>query len=133
GAIPAEAMGIDGQFTHPLVVRAKLEIASACHANGKVPSHSVVTEFKDKERLRHAAQRAAREFSFTRMWSIHPEQIRPILEAFAPSAQDIETASAILLAARKADWAPISHDGKLEDRASYRYHWQVLQRAHHTG
>ena len=47
GAIPAQAMGIEGQFRHPLVVRAKLEIASACHAHGKVPSHCVVTEFKD--------------------------------------------------------------------------------------
>src|SRR6185312_1244411 len=32
GAIPADGMGVRGQFTHPLVVRAKLEIASACHA-----------------------------------------------------------------------------------------------------
>ena len=45
GAIPSEGMGVEGQFTHPLVVRAKLEISSACHANGKVPSHGVVTEF----------------------------------------------------------------------------------------
>ena len=36
-------------------------------------------------------------------------------------------------AAARADWAPISIGGKLEDRASYRYHWQVLERAHHTG
>jgi citrate lyase subunit beta/citryl-CoA lyase len=36
-----------GQFEHPLVVRAKLEIAAACHAHGKVPSHCVVTEFKN--------------------------------------------------------------------------------------
>jgi citrate lyase subunit beta/citryl-CoA lyase len=133
GAIPAEAMGIEGQFSHPLVARAKLEIAAACHAHGKVPSHSVVTEFKDPEALRRAAQRAAREFGYTRMWSIHPDQIRPILEAFAPSAHDIETAAGILQAAARADWAPISFGGKLEDRASYRYYWQVLQRAHQTG
>ncbi|WP_244619350.1 aldolase/citrate lyase family protein, partial [Rhizobium sp. 18055] len=47
GAIPASAMGVQGQFEHPLVVRAKLEIAAACHAHGKVPSHCVVTEFSD--------------------------------------------------------------------------------------
>ena len=33
GAIPADGMGATGQFTHPLVVRAKLEIASAAHAH----------------------------------------------------------------------------------------------------
>src|SRR5262249_13745962 len=132
GAIPSDAMGIEGQFTHPLVVRAKLDISSACHAHGKVPSHSVVTEFRSDE-LGRAAQRAAREFGYTRMWSIHPDQIRPILDDFRPEAKEIETAARILVAAQAADWAPISHGGKLEDRASYRYYWQVLERAHRTG
>jgi len=133
GAIPSDGMGIEGQFTHPLVVRAKLEIASACHAHGKVPSHSVITEFKDKEALKRAAHKASTEFGYTRMWSIHPDQIRPILEALAPSADEIEKATRIVEAAQRADWAPIGFDGKLEDRASYRYYWQVLERAHQTG
>ncbi|MEJ6024028.1 HpcH/HpaI aldolase/citrate lyase family protein [Ramlibacter sp. PS4R-6] len=133
GAIPSEGMGIEGQFTHPLVVRAKVEISSACHAHGKVPSHGVVTEFKDTKALGRAASRAARELGYTRMWSIHPDQIRPILEAFAPQAKEIDTAAGILVAAQAAEWAPISHAGKLEDRASYRYYWQVLERAHRTG
>ena len=47
GAIPASGMGVAGQFSHPLVLRAKMDIASACHAHGKVPAHGVVTEFKD--------------------------------------------------------------------------------------
>jgi len=133
GAIPSHGMGIDGQFTHPLVVRAKLEISSACHASGKVPSHSVVTEFRDSTALRAAAHRAATEFGFTRMWSIHPDQIRPIVEAFAPTPREIDVAASIVVAAAAARWAPISFGGKLEDRASYRYYWQVLERAHQTG
>ena len=133
GAIPSDGLGVQGQFTHPLVVRAKLEIASACHAHGKVPSHSVITEFSDTEAMRLAARRASREFGFTRMWSIHPAQIRPILDALAPDARDIETASQIILAADAVDWAPISHAGQLHDRASYRFYWQLLERAHDTG
>jgi citrate lyase subunit beta / citryl-CoA lyase len=133
GAIPSSAMGLEGQFTHPLVVRAKLEIASACHAHGKVPSHGVVTEYKDRTSLLAAARRAAGELGFARMWSIHPDQIRPILEAFAPGADEIGIATKIIAAAARADWAPISFEGKLEDRASYRYYWQVLERAHRTG
>ena len=43
------------------------------------------------------------------------------------------SAAAIVLAAVEADWAPISHEGHLHDRASYRYFWQVLERAHQTG
>ena len=133
GAIPAAGMGVAGQFTHPLVVRAKLEIASAAHAAGKVPSHCVVTEFSDADAMRLAARRAAREFGYTRMWSIHPSQIRPILEAFAPDEKDVEGAADILLAAQRQDWAPISHGGQLHDRASYRHFWQILERAQATG
>ena len=133
GAIPSDGMGLAGQFSHPLVLRAKLEIASACHAHGKVPSHCVVTEFKDRAAMKQAAQRAARELGYTRMWSIHPDQIEPILEAFAPTAQEVEKSARIIAAAHAADWAPIALDGQLHDRASYRYYWQTLERAHQTG
>ncbi|WP_180682394.1 HpcH/HpaI aldolase/citrate lyase family protein [Tepidicella baoligensis] len=133
GAIPSDGMGVAGQFSHPLVLRAKMEIASACHAHGKVPSHCVVTEFKDAQALRRAAARANRELGYTRMWSIHPDQIVPILEAFAPPQDEVQRAAEIILAAHAADWAPISHRGYLHDRASYRYFWQVLERAHQTG
>ena len=141
GAIPASAMGLRAsqdhdtldQFHHPLVRRAKLEIASACHAHGKVPSHCVVTELRDTAAVERAARYAATALGFTRMWSIHPDQIRPILRGFAPLASEVDLAARIVQAASKAEWAPIAVDGKLHDRASYRYFWQVLERAHRTG
>jgi len=133
GAIPASGMSVAGQFSHPLVVRAKLEIAAACHAFGKTPSHSVVTEFANRSAITEAAGRASREFGFTRMWSIHPNQIRPIVEAFAPSAAEVDLAIEVLRLAQAAEWAPTRHRDSLHDRASYRYFWQVLERAHRTG
>ena len=133
GAIPAHGMSSSGQFIHPLVIRAKLEIASACHANSKTPSHCVVTEFNDAAAITLAARRAFHDFGYTRMWSIHPNQIRPILAAFAPTEGEIEDATKIIAAAAREEWAPISFEGKLHDRASYRYYWQVLERAHQTG
>ena len=140
GAIPASAMATSAlsrpedldQFSHPLVVRAKLAISAACHAFGKTASHCVVTEFKNIAKLEAAARHASRALGFGRMWSIHPDQIRPILAAFAPAANEVEQASRIVCAAHAADWAPISLDGHLHDRASYRYFWQVLVRAHQT-
>jgi citrate lyase subunit beta/citryl-CoA lyase len=132
GAIPASAMSSSGQFEHPLVLRAKLEIAAACHAFAKTPSHCVVTEFKDEGALGTAASLASRRLGYTRMWSIHPAQIRVIVDAFAPSTAEVDQASEILLAAMAAGWAPIRHRDTLHDRASYRYFWQVLQRAHQT-
>jgi len=133
GAIPADAMQLTGQFTHPLVVRAKLAVASACHAFGKVPSHCVVTEFKQPQAVRDAATRAARELGYTRMWSIHPDQIEPIVAALAPAADEVERATRIIRAGYAAQWAPTACEGHLHDRASYRYFWQVLERAHQTG
>lgn len=141
GAIPHTAMGVrsvnDGttldQFHHPLVIRAKLDIASACHAAGKVPSHCVVTELRDAGVVERSAQMAAASFGYTRMWSIHPSQIRPILRSFTPSIEDIDMAARIVERASLAEWAPISVDGKLHDRASFRYFWQVLERAFQTG
>ena len=140
GAIPSQAMtvGQEGdvaldQFHHPLVVRAKLAIASACHAFGKVPSHCVVTEFRDTDLLRHAARTAYQAFGYTRMWSIHPDQIPVIVAALSPTQGEVVQAGAIIAAARDQDWGPVSVEGKLHDRASYRYFWQVLERAHQTG
>jgi citrate lyase subunit beta/citryl-CoA lyase len=141
GAIPHTAMGVraahDGetldQFHHPLVVRAKLDIASACHASGKVPSHCVVTELRDPAVVERSARRASTAMGYTRTWSIHPSQIQPILRAFTPSEHDIDLAARIIEQASLAEWAPISVDGKLHDRASFRYFWQVLERAHQTG
>jgi citrate lyase subunit beta/citryl-CoA lyase len=133
GAIPLSAMSATGQFEHPLIVRAKLEIAAACHAHGRTPSHSVVTELKDRKALATAAERATRQFGYTRMWSIHPDQIRPIVETFAPTTAEVDQAIEVLLAAQSAAWAPIRHRDTLHDRASYRYFWHVLERAERTG
>jgi len=121
------------QFTHPLVMRAKLEISAACHAHGKVPAHNVTTEIRDSAVVAADAARALSEFGYTRMWSIHPDQIRPIIQAFAPPGAELEEACAILLQAQAAQWGPIQYQGKLHDRASYRYYWAILQRAKSSG
>ena len=133
GAIPGNAMRTPAQFTHPLVVRAKLEIAAACHAYGKVPSHNVTTEIKDTAVVANDAQRAAAEFGYTRMWSIHPDQIKPVIKAFTPRVSEVHEAANILHEAAQADWGPIAQHGRLHDRASYRYYWTVLQRAKLAG
>ena len=132
GAIPQSAMGATGQFEHPLVLRAKLEISAACHAAGKTPSHCVFTEFKNTRALQDAAQKACKQLGYTRMWSIHPSQIRPIVDAFSPTVAELDQAIEIILAAQAAHWAPIRHDDALHDRASYRYFWHVIERAHRT-
>ncbi len=133
GAIPANAMRSPGQFTHPLVMRAKLEIAAACHAHGKAASHNVTTEIRDTAVVASDAARAAAECGYTRMWSIHPDQIKPIVKAMAPRSSEVNEAVQILTEAQNTQWGPIQHNGRLHDRASYRYYWTILQRARTGG
>jgi len=133
GAIPASAMRSPGQFAHPLIVRAKCEIAAAALGSGIVPTHNVTTEFRDPSTAGADARRARMEFGFLRMWSIHPNQIEPIVAALRPDFDEAAEAGGILVAAQKAAWGPIQRDGRLHDRASYRYYWELLQRAQTTG
>lgn len=133
GAIGDDAMTSPGQFEHPLVRRAKLEIAAACHAHGKVPAHNVCTDVRDPRQAGRDAQRARDEFGFLRMWSIHPDQIRPIVDALGATSAQLAQAEAVLAAALASDWAPIALDGRLHDRASFRYYWSLLSRANAAG
>ena len=99
-------------------------------AKQEYPDTSV---YDDPEIVYEDARRARDEFGYLRMWSIHPSQIDPIVRAFSPDRAEIDEAAAVLGAAQAADWAPLRVAGKLHDRASYRYCWSVLQRAHAAG
>ena len=133
GAIAAPAMRSPGQFEHRLLARAKAEIVAAALANGVVPAHNVCLNLKDAEVIARDARRARDEFGFQRMWSIHPAQIQPIVQAMQPDFEEVNDAAEILLAAREAGWGPIQYKGELHDRATYRYFWGVVERARATG
>jgi len=44
----------------------------------------------------------------------------------------VDQAVEIIVAAQDAHWAPIRYQDTLHDRASYRYFWDVIERAHRT-
>ncbi len=129
GAIPASAMRSPGQFEHRLLARAKAEVVAAALANGVVPAHNVTLDLKNVETTQSDAHRARNEFGFMRMWSIYPTQIQAIVDAMKPNFDEVADAANILLAAQQADWGPIQYAGELHDRATYRYFWEVLQKA----
>ena len=133
GAIPASAMRSPGQFEHHLLIRAKTEVVAAALANGVVPAHNVCLDLKNTEVVFADAKRARNEFGFLRMWSIYPTQITAIVDAMKPDLSEVEDAANILLAAQAADWGPIQYKGELHDRATYRYFWEILQKAKVTG
>lgn len=133
GALPSSAMYSPGQFENPVMRRAKLNVSLACHTHGKVPSHGVTNNILDLAQAGLDAKRAGNDFGFTRMWSIHPGQIEPIVSALSPSFDEIALACEILLAAQNVQWGPVQIAGKLQDRANYRYWWLLLRRAHLAG
>lgn len=129
GAIPASAMRSPGQFEHHLLARAKAEVVAAALANGIVPAHNVTLDLKNVETTFGDANRARKEFGFMRMWSIYPTQIQAIVDAMKPKFDEVIDAANILMAAQDALWGPIQYAGELHDRATYRYFWEVLQKA----
>ncbi|MFM9835794.1 MAG: HpcH/HpaI aldolase/citrate lyase family protein [Methylophilaceae bacterium] len=133
GAIPASAMRSPGQFEHRLLARAKAEVVAAALANGVVPAHNVTLDLKNVETTFSDANRARNEFGFMRMWSIYPTQIQAIVDAMKPNFDEVSDAANILLAAQAVDWGPIQYAGELHDRATYRYFWEILQKAKLTG
>ncbi|MFM9969883.1 MAG: HpcH/HpaI aldolase/citrate lyase family protein, partial [Burkholderiales bacterium] len=133
GAIPASAMRSPGQFEHKLMVRAQVELTAAALAHGVVPAHGVTLDIRNPDTVYNDAHRARTEFGFLRKWSIHPSQIRPIINAMKPELADVEAADGILLAAQAAGWGPIQYAGEMHDRATYRYYWELLQKAKVTG
>jgi citrate lyase subunit beta / citryl-CoA lyase len=133
GAIASASMRSPGQFEHPLIVRAKAEVVAAALAHGVVPAHNVSLDLRNTYSVFRDAWRARNDFGFLRMWSIHPAQIQPIVDAMKPDLGEVADASQILLAAQRADWGPIQYQGELHDRATYRYFWHLLQKAKVTG
>lgn len=133
GAIPASAMKSPGQFDHQLLARAKSEVVAAAIGHGIVPAHNVTLDLKNTEVTHSDAKRARQEFGFLRMWSIYPTQIQAIVDAMKPDFSEVQDGAQILIQAQKADWGPIQYDGELHDRATYRYFWEILQRAKLSG
>lgn len=133
GAIPASCMRSPGQFEHKLLQRAKTEVSAAAISNQVIPSHNVTLDLKNPYQTYADAKRARDEFGFMRMWSIYPSQIQSIVDAMQPDFSEIEAGQNILLKAYASDWGPIQYEGELHDRATYRYYWELVQRAHFSG
>lgn len=133
GAIPAQYMRSPGQFEHKLLSRAKAEVTQAALSNHLIPCHNVTLDLKNPYQTYSDASRAKNEFGFMRMWSIYPTQIQSIVDAMQADFSELEEAQNILLQAQQSEWGPIQYAGELHDRATYRYFWELVQRAHIGG
>jgi len=126
GAVSSDCMKSPGQFSNKIISQAKTAIALAALKHNKIPSHNVTVDFRDAKVTLADARQAHSDFGFMRMWSIHPDQIEPIIQGMTPTKDEISEAREILSKAAAAQWGPIEHGGRLHDRASYRYYWGIL-------
>jgi citrate lyase subunit beta/citryl-CoA lyase len=129
GAIPSSGMRSPEQFTHPLLLKIKSEIALAALSHNKIANHNVTVDIRHPEQAFQDAYKARHELGFLRMWSIHPDQIPHIIQGMTPTADEVKEAKEIIAAAQAAHWGPIQHHGRLHDRASYRYYWGILSQS----
>ena len=70
--------------------------------------------------------RAVKAMGFTCKLSIHPKHIKPIIETFSPSADEIEKAKAIISAYDAAHGNACEYNGKMIDVPVYRSALRVL-------
>ena len=80
---------------------ARSQIVNAARSAGIQAIDTVFSDVNDEESLRESA-REAKELGFDGKGCIHPRQIQPIHEEFAPSKSEIEKARKIILAFNEA-------------------------------
>ena len=80
---------------------AKSYLANACRAAGVQAIDSVFSDFQDEEGLRKTVLKS-KSMGFEGIGCIHPNQIKPIHESFAPQEEEITKAKAIVRVFEKA-------------------------------
>ena len=128
GAIPAAGMGAAGQF----------RTRWWCAPSSRSPPPATATPRRRRtasspssasRAMRAAATRAADELGYTRMWSIHPTRSGRSSRRSRRRGRGRHAVEIVCGRAGCAVGADPLRD-TLHDRASYRYFWQVLERAH---
>jgi citrate lyase subunit beta / citryl-CoA lyase len=120
----------DGTFTAPFqMVRHTVLMAAA--AAGIPAYDAVYPAFRDKIGLREEAERAARD-GFSGKFAIHPAQITPIRESFAPTQAEIAEARSIIAAFSKEKTGAIAFEDRMLDRPHLLQAHRILERAGHV-
>ncbi len=114
---------------------ARVRMISACRANGLDAIDGPFGNFRDPEGYRREATWAA-TLGAVGKWAIHPSQIEPANEVFAPTAQEIESARKMkdaYDAAVRDGAGAAGAGGMLVDAVAVRIFENVLERARLSG
>ena len=104
-------------------------VVVAARAAGLQAIDGPFLQISDPEGLADSAARA-RDFGFDGKWALHPAQIEPLNETFAPSPEQLAEAESILAALDAAGAAGAAlHDGEMVDEASRKRAELILARS----
>jgi len=120
-------MGIQESHETLLYARSQLVLASRV-AGIAAPVDGVTTSFDEPERV-HADTLRARTLGFGGKLCIHPKQVAPVHEAFAPTAEETAWAGRVVAAAAAAQGGAVALDGKMVDRPVILIAQQMLEEA----
>lgn len=107
-------LGIEGDGEELLWFRSQLVLNSRLAGKG-APVDGVSTALDEPAQILSEARRA-RRLGLGAKLCIHPRQIAPVHEAFAPTAAQLEWARRVLEAARASGGAAVALDGAMVDR-----------------
>jgi citrate lyase subunit beta/citryl-CoA lyase len=120
-------MGIQEGHETLLYARSQLVLASRV-AGIAAPVDGVTTTFDQPERV-HADTLRTRALGFGGKLCIHPKQVAPVHEAFAPTAEEVSWAGRVVAAAEAAQGGAVALDGKMVDRPVILIAQQMLEEA----
>lgn len=103
-------------------------IANAAHAAGIAPLASVFPNIDDDEAL-HAYAEQARRMGFQGVGCVHPRQIKIVHRAFAPSAEELAYAEAMVIAFEQGGKGVVKVGGKMVDAPVYQRAKATVARA----
>lgn len=73
-----------------------------------------------------AETKAVKDMGFTAKFAIHPKHIKPIIDTFSPTKEEVERASAIVAAYENAKGNACEYNGKMIDVPVYRSAKRIL-------
>ena len=108
------------------------KIVAACAKAGVAAYDVPYLDVKNDQGLQRETERS-KALGFTGRACIHPSQVEAVNDVFEPTAQEIETARAVIRALEEADGGAVLHQGKLVDRPVVLAAERVLARARSKG
>jgi len=123
------SLDLNIQESHETLLHARSQLVLASRVAGAAaPVDGVTTSFDDPAQV-HADALRARALGFGGKLCIHPKQVAPVHQAYAPTAGELAWARRVVAAAEAAQGGAVALDGRMIDRPVILIAQQMLEEA----